>query len=309
MKISRKKRLPPAANMEAFLAVARLRSVTLAAEELFLTQGAVSRQILDLEKFVGISLFSRGSHGLELTTAGQHLAVELQPALGRLEEVFASLKTPGRDTLNVSITPSLGVEVITRDINNFLRDHPDYLINFFTRVGDVEIEEEDGLDAAVVSGEPRSKGGHPELLCSPPFYAYISTGLLPCGTVCDLTTLYQHKLIGQMRHAQAWPQYLQRLGLVFSPDMIGANHSMLGTAAQAVLNGSGIALLPEFMAARHVAAGTMRRVCDVAYVPRLSSYYLVSKKNVRDRPIFLEFRAWLVELCGTIDKASVAAQD
>lgn len=309
MKISRKKRLPPAANMEAFLAVARSRSMTVAAEELFLTQGAVSRQILDLEKFVGISLFTRGPRGLELTAAGQQLAVKLQPALGQLEEVFASLKTPGRDTLNVSITPSLGVEIITRDINDFLKDHPDYLINFFTRVGEVEIEEEEGLDAAVVSGEPRSKGGHPELLCSPPFYAYISVGLLPPGAAGDLTALCQHKLIGQMRHAEAWPEYLQRLGLVFSPDMIGANHSMLGTATQAVLNGSGIALLPEFMAARHVAAGTMRRVCDIAYVPRHSSYYLVSKKSVRERPIYLEFRAWLMKVCGTIDQASAAARD
>lgn len=155
--------------------------------------------------------------------------------IGQLDEVFASLKTSGRDTLNVSITPSLGVEVIARDIKNFHRDHPDYLINFFTRVGEVEIEDEEGLDAAVVSGEPRAKGGHPELLCSPPFYANVSADLLPLGSAGDLTTLYHYKLIGQIRHSQAWPEYLQRLGLVFSPDMIGANHSMLSTAAQAVL--------------------------------------------------------------------------
>jgi DNA-binding transcriptional LysR family regulator len=287
--------------MEAFLAVTRSRSVTAAAEELFLTQGAVSRQILDLEKFVGVSLFSRGPRGLELTTAGQQLAAKMQPVLAQLEEVFVGLKTPGRETLNVSITPSLGLEIITREINGFLKDHPQYLINFFTRVGEVDVEEEEGLDAAVVSGEPRSRGGNPELLCSPAFHAYISTELMP-GTQGDLSTLYQHKLIGQMRHTDAWPEYFERLGLVFSPEMIGANHSMLTTAAQAVLNGAGIALLPEYIAQRHVAAGKMRRICDTAYHPRHSSYYLISKKSVRERPIYLNFRSWLMEMGRAIEQ-------
>ncbi len=108
MKISRDKRLPPVANMEAFLAVARTRSVTAAAQELFLTQGAVSRQILDLEKFVGVSLFKRGVRGLELNLAGQQLAASLQPVLSQLQVVFTALRAPGRETLNVSVTPSLG---------------------------------------------------------------------------------------------------------------------------------------------------------------------------------------------------------
>lgn len=304
MKISRKKRLPPVANMEAFLAVARALSVTVAAEELFLTQGAVSRQVLDLEKFVGTSLFLRGARGLQLTAAGQSLALKLQPALGQLEEVFASLKTPGRETLNVSVTPSLGVEIITREIHSFLKEHPHFFINFFTRVGDVDFEKEEGLDVAVVSGEPRFKGAQPELLYSPVFYAYIAADLADAGgtgAADDLTVLYRHPLIGQMRHAGAWADYMQRLGLVFSPEMIGANHSMLTTAAQAVLNGSGIALLPEFIAKRHVTAGTMRRVSDKPYHPAHSSYYLVSKKSVREKPIFQAFHGWLKNLGAVLE--------
>jgi LysR family transcriptional regulator, glycine cleavage system transcriptional activator len=302
MKVSRNKRLPPVANMEAFLAVARSRSVTVAAEELFLTQGAVSRQILDLEKFVGTSLFSRGPRGLELTTAGQQLVAKMQPLLAQLEDVFVSLTSPGRETLNVSITPSLGLEVITREVHAFLKDNPTYLVNFFTRVGDVDVEEEEGLDAAVVSGEPRSKGGHPELLCSPPLYAYASTDLLAGDQAAGIAALYQHKLIGQMRHTHAWPEYFERLGLVFSPDMIGANHSMLSAAAHAALNGTGIALLPDFIAHRHVLEGKLRRISETAYVPQHSSYFLISKKSVRERPIYVKFRAWLVDLCRTIDK-------
>jgi LysR family transcriptional regulator, glycine cleavage system transcriptional activator len=302
MKVSRKTRLPPIANMEAFLAVARSRSVTVAAEELFLTQGAVSRQILDLEKFVGTSLFSRSAKGLELTSAGQQLAAKMQPVLSELEGVFVALKTPGRETLNVSITPSLGVEIVTREVNEFLKENPRYLVNFFTRVGEVNVEEEEGLDAAVVSGEPRAKGGNPERLYSPAFYAYISPELMPGSKAGDLSALYQHKLIGQMRHPDAWPEYLESLGLVFSPDMIGANHSMLTAAAQAVLNAAGIALLPEFIAQRHVADGKIRRICDTPYFPRDSSYYLVSKKSVRERPIYLKFRLWVMALCLELDQ-------
>ena len=141
----------------------------------------------------------------------------------------------------------------------------------------------------------------PELLCSPPFYAYISADLLAPGVAGDMTALCNHKLIGQMRHTEAWAEYMQIVGLAFSPDMIGGNHSMLTTAAQAVLNGSGIALLPDFIASRHVLAGAMRRVCSTAYRPPHSSYYLTSKKSVRERPIYLAFRKWLADLCGTLN--------
>jgi DNA-binding transcriptional LysR family regulator len=310
MKVSRKARLPPIANMEAFLAVARSRSVTAAAEELFLTQGAVSRQILDLEKFAGTSLFSRSPRGLELTTAGQQLAAKMHPVLGQLEGIFLSLKTSGRETLNVSLTPSLGLEIIGRETNEFLRENPRYLINFLTRVGEVNVEEEEGLDAAVVSGEPRSKGGHPELLFSPSFYAYAAPELVRGHADSgDLSALYQHKLIGQVRHPNSWPEYFERLGLVFAPDMIGANHSMLTSAAQAVLIGAGIALLPEFVAHRHVAEGKMRRICDTPYVPRDSAYYLISKKSVRERPIYQMFRSWLMALCADLAQGDSLARN
>lgn len=303
MKVSRKNRLPPVANMEAFLAVARSRSVTVAAEELFLTQGAVSRQILDLEKFVGVSLFSRGPRGLELTTAGHDLAAKLQPMLSQLEELFVAVRSPGSESLNVSLTPSLGLEYIHPAANEFLDAHPDYVINFITLTGEVDLEEEDGVDVAVISGKPRSNAGDPELLFSPSFYAYISTALVPASAASDLSVLYRHKLIGQMRHPDAWPDFFGRLGLVYSPNMVRATHSMLSAAAQAVLDGTGIALLPDYVARKHVTAGRMRRVCDTAYVPRQSSYYLVSRKSVRERRIYVDFRAWITALCRAIDTA------
>lgn len=309
MKVSRKNRLPPVANMEAFLAVARSRSVTVAAEELFLTQGAVSRQILDLEKFVAISLFSRGPRGLELTNAGQELAAKLQPVLSQLEEVFVSVKSPGSETLNVSLTASLGLEYIHPAANEFLEKHPEYLINFITRVGEFELEEEEALDAAVISGRPRSNSGNPELLCSPSFYAYISTALMPASAASDLSALYRHKLIGQMRHPVAWPEFFERLGLVYSPNMIRANHSMLSAAAQAVLDGTGIALLPDYVARKHVLAQKIRRVCETPYVPRQSSYFLVSKKSARDRRIYIDFRAWIMDLCRAMDQGESSSLD
>lgn len=299
MKVSRKRKIPPIANMEAFLAVARSCSVTAAAEELFLTQGAVSRQISDLEKFLGVSLFSRSSGNLEITTAGQELAANLNPVLSQLSEMFVPLHSPKRGSLNVSLTPSISLEIINLEVNDFLMKHPQYLINFLTSVGEVDLEKED-TDAAVVSGEPRSKDGNPELLYAPSYYPYISTELMPNSRATDHTALYKHKLIGQIRHPDAWPGYFERLGLVFSPDMVGANHSMLTASAQAVLRGTGIALLPEYIARRHVADGTLFRVCDTSYLPRHSSYYLVSKKSVRERPIFLAFRSWLIQVCRTL---------
>lgn len=306
MKLSRTRRLPQVANMEAFLAVARSRSMTAAADELCLTQGAVSRQILDLEKFVGTSLFSRGTRGLELTQAGQQLAEQLQPALAHLEDVFGAFRSTGRQVLNVSITPSFGLEIITRNISDFLDQHPQYLINFHTRVGEVDVEQEDGLDAAVVAGEPGAKGVDGELLCSTPCYPFISASLCSAAQAQDPAVLLRYKLIGQVRQSDAWPEYLQGLGLPYSPEMIGTNLSMLTGAAQAVVNGLGIALLPEYVAHKHVAAGEIRRIGSTPHHARNSSYFLVSRRSVRDRSIFQDFQAWLLALGQRIEATGSA---
>ncbi len=73
------------------------------------------------------------------------------------------------------------------------------LVNFFTRLGEIEMEVEEGLDAAIVAGESRSKAGQPELLCSPAYYPYIATELMPDSQRQDLSVLYRFKLIGLMR--------------------------------------------------------------------------------------------------------------
>ena len=90
-------------GLRAFEAVARRLSFSAAADELFLTQSAVSRQIKSLEDELGASLFNRGTRRVELTTAGSALQQAVVPALERIDRTVRLLRVQrGREHVNVS---------------------------------------------------------------------------------------------------------------------------------------------------------------------------------------------------------------
>ena len=297
MKISLKRNLPSIANIEAFLSVARLGSITGAAEELFLTQGAVSKQVLDLEKFLGMSLFTRTAQGLQPTAAGQALFKRLSPLVSDLVDVFTDLRAGSRSVLNVSVPPTLGMELITPNLSEFLDADPSLVVNVFARLGDVDLDRE-GLDAAIIAGMTRSTTYESEKLFTPAMYPYAAPALLR-GAPPGSDVLQHCKLIGLVTMPTAWPVYFEQLGMAYSPGMVGTNHSLLSTAAQAVLSGQGIGLLPEYLAAQHVGAGTMVRVADVPYEGS-SPYYLICRPQVAESDAFRRFRAWLLALLASI---------
>ncbi|KWT97961.1 MULTISPECIES: LysR substrate-binding domain-containing protein [unclassified Variovorax] len=294
MKLSTKRHLPSIANIESFLSVARLHSVTAASEELFLTQGAVSKQILELEKHVGKSLFTRSAQGLQPTAAGRALFERLSPLVADLEDAFGEIRAEARSVLNISVSPSFGMEIIAPNLSDFMEANPWLMVNLYTRLGEVDLDRE-GLDAAVVSGESRSNAYASERLFTPALFPYISPALLAPGAEGELSALTRSKLIGLVNMSSAWPDYFDMLGLPFSPSMVVANHSLLSTSAQAVISGYGIALLPEYLAGQHVRTGLMVRIGNTAYRGS-NPYYLMARKQCVSGEPYQRFRDWLLGL-------------
>ncbi|WP_076999839.1 LysR family transcriptional regulator [Variovorax sp. KK3] len=301
MTISTKRRLPPISHIEAFLSVMRLRSITAASEELFLTQGAVSKQVQEFEKFVGGRVFNRSPQGLQPTAFGQALYERLSPLVTALSAAFVDARAQTRSVLNISVPPSVGMEILAPRLREFQETNPEHQINLITRVGEVDLDWE-SLDAAVISGIPRSTAYVSERLFTPALHPYVSPSLLTTGTGPGLDVLATGKLIAVANMVDAWPDYFATLGLPFEPTQVASVHSMLSTSAQAVISGFGIALLPAYVADQHARAGAMVRISEVPYLG-MKPYYLLARRQVVSSEAFQAFRNWLVPLLAAMDDA------
>jgi DNA-binding transcriptional LysR family regulator len=141
--------LPPLDALRGFVAVARRMSITLAAQDLYLTQSAVSRQVQSLEEHLGAALFIRKHRALALTDAGEQLLHIASPWLDRLGEFSRSIRHDGRPR-PVTITASIGVAAlwILPRLGLFQTAYPhiDVRVAANNRLLDLELE---GIDLAI----------------------------------------------------------------------------------------------------------------------------------------------------------------
>ena len=142
--------LPSTHTLQCLEASARLGSFTAAAKELYLTQGAVSRQLQSLEQLLGIAMFDRSGLGLKLTAAGDAYLADIKTILLGLERATSRVRLEaGRGgVLNISIPASWGNFWLIPRLPSFNEKHPQISINLMTRVGPADFSF-GGLDAAI----------------------------------------------------------------------------------------------------------------------------------------------------------------
>lgn len=146
--------LPSTSALAAFDAVARHESFSAAAEELSLTQGAVSRQIATLEEQLGTALFDRTSRNVVLSDAGRVYLKAVGPALASIRAASLQVMSHMRGTtLNLAFLPTFGTRWLIPRIPRFVAKYPDIILNFATRIGQFDFDRE-GLDAAIHIGQP-----------------------------------------------------------------------------------------------------------------------------------------------------------
>ncbi len=118
--------LPSLNALRAFEAAARHQSFTLAAQELHVTQGAVSHQVKALEEELGLALFERLSNQLRLTAAGQRYLVVVGDAFDRIESGTRQLlERPQRERLTISISPNFNAKWLAPRLGGFSARHAD----------------------------------------------------------------------------------------------------------------------------------------------------------------------------------------
>lgn len=141
--------IPSTSALTALEAIARTGSFTLAAQELSLTQSAVSRQIRGLEDQLDCVLFERNSRRVELTEVGHLYVDEIQRALQVIRDATIQVVTKRQEqVLNVAILPTFGTRWLMPRISGFVAKYPDITLNFTTRIGRFDFIADD-LDVAI----------------------------------------------------------------------------------------------------------------------------------------------------------------
>ncbi|MEQ9335336.1 transcriptional regulator GcvA [Thalassobaculum sp.] len=291
--------LPPLNALRAFESAARHLSFTKAAAELNVTPAAVSHQVKALEELLGVPLFRRLTRALRLTDAGQAALPTLGQGFDKLAQAVEQMRAHCESgVLTISVSPSFGAMWLVPRLERFRSRHPDIetRIDGTDRLVDVARGDADvalrygpggygGLQVDRLFGQVNTP------VCSP----VLLSGEHPLRQPDDLR---HHTLLHvDWKDADAsWRMWLLAAGLHDIDPTRGPHFTMESMAAQAALDGHGVALIGDVLVAGDLAAGRLVHPFDPSLSRPLGfAYYLLSSKQSAGQPKVAAFRAWLLE--------------
>jgi DNA-binding transcriptional LysR family regulator len=284
------RRLPPLHALTVFAAAAASGSFSRAGELLFVTQGAVSRQIQQLERYLGCTLFIRHKRGLKLTAEGQRLLPVVDDALGRLAGACDGLRTLGQ-VLVLRMPPTFTARWFLPLLPQLRALLPDVDVRITTyEAWEPEFERSD-VDAAVVQGRGAWVGVEsvalmPEILtpvCSPLMAARIQGA----ADLLALPLLHCNPLDG-------WPRWLHAAGVDNSAARRGQTFDTLELALAAATRGQGVAIGDLNLVREALRDGILVAPFTQTIAQGLS-YYLVYPPDRAEQPKIRILREWLTE--------------
>jgi LysR family glycine cleavage system transcriptional activator len=289
--VKRKRRpLPKLLGLQAFEATARLGSVSRAAAELHLTQGAVSRQLQALESQLGVQLFLRAKKRLILTEAGAGYLHDVRGGLAVLGDATdALLSKQGRGgTLRLATLPTFGAKWLVPRLPRFYESHPHITLELITRLApfDFSIEQ---LDGAIHFGGHDWPGAVTEHLANEAMIAVAAPRLADrCHIPGDVLGL---PLLQITSRAFSWRSWLSAISL---PDAAITPFLQVETFAmgiEAVLAGICVGILPTFFVTAEIDSGALVPIGPA--VASESAYYFVYPERKRDYYPLREFSHWI----------------
>ncbi len=290
-----RRRLPTVAALNAFDAAARHSSITRAAEELCLTEGAVSRQISLLEEQLGVRLFNRIKKRISLTRAGVMYSSRVRQLIDRMErDTLAVMAYEGAGAvLNVAALPTVGSNWLVPRLGDFYRRYPAMTIHVNARNSRFFFNET-ALDCALYFGEPDWPGAHTDYLFDEILVPVGSPSFLNGQPFLEPDELVKHRLLHLESRPQAWGQWCHDAGLDESNTMRGAHYDIQAMIINAACAGQGVALLPQFLIAEPVKAGQLA-ILNPLFVRSQGAYYLAYPFEQADQESLTAFREWLSE--------------
>ncbi len=293
----------PLNALRAFEAVAKHGSFTGAANALLISQSALSRHVISLERLIGVQLFERRPHALVLTPSGQHLLPVITKSFDRLEYALDEIRhtgAPALRTLRVQMPPSFALHAAVPILRDFRRANNEVEIDLVSPY-DVGPPPHD-VDVAVVYSKPTVTDLVSDLLWQEHLGIVCHPDLAQRQSGKDLATflrdnelvhiriadLPRHHFWSQLvRQAQMPPMNFER-GLVFDTALL---------AAQYVLAGEGVALVDLNLFRDDLAAGRLVQPYPETLDEGFGYYLVTHPDSLSDTAIAL-FRSWLIQHFG-----------
>lgn len=310
------RRLPPLLATRYFEAAARRLSFTEAAEELFVTQGAVSLQIRKLEEFLGTPLFLRHARHIELTRAGQQFHEACHVLLDGLEKAMCDLTSPRhQQTLTVSTIPTIGTLWLMPRLASFTSRHPDIEVRVVSDIRPADMQS-DHIDVALRVGKlpgRRYPRHFPTIdLVMLEKWTDIEADLLfhdvmvpvaskawyaaqqPVGRVSDFKTA---ALVHTASRPNAWREWLRAYGVEYKPDGQEPEYGHFYISLAAALEHKGIALIPDVLLRGYPGRNELQMLLpgDIEPVRSAGDYYLLTRTSSPKRGAIEKFRTWVLE--------------
>ncbi|TCK01934.1 LysR family glycine cleavage system transcriptional activator [Volucribacter psittacicida] len=290
------KRLPPLNSLKAFESAARHLSFTKAAEELFVTQAAVSHQIKLLEQFLGIVLFKRKNRALELTELGRHYYADIKHILRKLAEVTDKLLSQNEAKhLTISVPQTFGIHWLVPRLSDFNQQYPEIEIRL------TGVDQDEGLlsqdiDVAVYYGRGNWNNVHMECLTGVEenrLQILASPQLLVKKPIYCAEDLKQHTLL-HIHTRDNWQNMATALHIEDINIQHGPVFSHTFMALQAAIHGQGVVLANEILAKQEIEQGKLRVALN-SEIRDPKAFYLVNHLNNMNDPKIIAFRRWITQ--------------
>ena len=289
-------RLPSFSALRVFESAVRLGSFAAAAEELRLTPTAISHQVRNLEKFLGVHLFHRIGRGVIPTDAGRRYFESLHASFKDIAAATAEIIDSGKsDTLAVHSAPSFATLWLTPRLWQFVSENPDIdvrvsaspeAVNLLDEEFDIDIQygkrPDPGLEAIPLAEETIVP------MCAPG----VAQGINPVRTVADLK---RHTLIHSDGCLVHWPEWLKRHSGVDLDLSHGPHFDRSFMSIAAAVDGIGVCLESTFLAQREIEAGRLVLPLGTEGVT-ITEHRLVVLRDKARLPKVQAFIAWLLDV-------------
>lgn len=304
-----RRNIPSLQSLICFESAAKHASYTHASQELFITQSAVSRQIQQLEEYLGVMLFSRTRHGVDLTEAGKQYAKSIKPFLQGIEKSTSDIMTHKGlgGTLKLGVVPTFATRWLLSKLNKLNAQYPEITVHLETSTKPF-LFNENVFDAAIFAGTQQQIEHWPGIqahylmdeevvpVCSPK----LIENNFPHAEMTDDHSfnlsdeeLLRLPLLQQTTRPSIWQEWFQAHQLQHPKPFDGQRHELFSMLSVAASHGMGMALIPQML----IEAELRKKELVIASNKKLHGsrkYYLVHSSQ-DSSPQIQKFVDWVLQ--------------
>jgi LysR family transcriptional regulator, glycine cleavage system transcriptional activator len=292
-----RRRIPSTTALLCFEAAARTENFAQAANDLNITQSALSRQIQTLEAFVKQQLFTRVKQRVKLTSAGKTLISKLTPQLEKIEATLLKIRSHGDlvGALNIGTYPTFGSRWLMPKLMEISQKLPGFTLNTITYLANKDIDPS-LIDIAIVQGDPPWKEYRADYFFSETLVVIANSESDMVG-VGDPMSLLEQRILQHTTRLESWKIWLNSQECELQRPIIGPMFSQFEMLIDAVKGGHGIAVVPKLLVEKELADGKLVLAHPHEHTPK-SAYYLLTPSVKVGTPKIERIRKWLLRRVG-----------